>query len=172
VLWKSTLTRSSFPTTFAELKSHISNEYSNQMTDPERAKVILNVVGQGMKKTKEQELSLNTDDKDSKGKCTCSVAPKTEKKVMCLMTKLDAQLYCEPCNLMGVGIDEIDFIYDTGTVSGVIVEKEKEILKNVEDVDVFIETATGERSISKQHGDTIFRKTRILKGRQGSVLVS
>jgi len=49
LLWKSTLTRSSFPTTFAELKAHISNEYSNQMTDPERAKVILNVIGQGTK---------------------------------------------------------------------------------------------------------------------------
>jgi len=45
-------------------------------------------------------------------------------------------------------------------------------LKNVEDEDVLIETVTGERSISKQHGDTIFGKTRILKGRQGSVLVS
>ena len=69
LLWKSTLTRSSFPTTFAELKAHISNEYSNQMTDPERAKVILNVIGQGTKKPKEQELSLNANDKDTKGKC-------------------------------------------------------------------------------------------------------
>ena len=88
------------------------------------------------------------------------------------MTQLDAHLYCEPCNLMGVGNDEVDFIYDTGTVSGVMGEKEKEILKSVEDEDVLIETVTGERSISKQHGDTIFGKTRILKGRQGSVLVS
>ncbi len=79
------------------------------------------------------------------------------------MTQLDAhQLYCEPCNLMGVGIGEIDFIYDTGAVSGVIGEKEKEILKNVEDEDVLIAAVTGERSISKQHGETIF----------GSVLVS
>jgi hypothetical protein len=240
LLWKSTLTRSSFPTTFAELKAHISNEYSNQMTDPERAKVILNVVGQGTKKSKEQELSLNTNDKDTKGKCflcgrknhkmkqcwyydanktleqnkkiaeekmkekieerkkkteekkkaesdkdkkekdpsnvhkgtIVQLPTKTEKTGMCLMTQLDAQLYCEPCNLMGVGIDEVDFIYDTGTVSGVMGEKEKEILKSVEDEDVLIETVTGERSISKQHGDTIFGKTRILKGRQGSVLVS
>jgi hypothetical protein len=63
------LTRSSFPTTFAELKAHISNEYSNQMTDPERAKVILNVIEQGAKKAKEQELSLNANEKDTKGKC-------------------------------------------------------------------------------------------------------
>jgi hypothetical protein len=69
LLWKRTLTRSSFPTTFAELKAHISNEYSNQTSDPERAKVILNVVGQGTKKPKEQELSLNAHDKDAKGKC-------------------------------------------------------------------------------------------------------
>jgi hypothetical protein len=62
--------------------------------------------------------------------------------------------------------------YDTGTVSGVMGEKEKEILRSVEDEDVLIETVTGERSISKQHGDNIFGKTRILKGRQGSKLVS
>jgi hypothetical protein len=74
--------------------------------------------------------------------------------------------------MMGVGIDEVDFIYDTGTASGVMGEIEMEILKHVEDEDVFIETVTGERSISKQHGDTIFGKTKILKGIQGSVLVT
>jgi hypothetical protein len=37
------------------------------------------------------------------------------------------------------------------------------MLKNVEDEDVLIETAIGERSISKQREDTIFGKTRILK---------
>jgi hypothetical protein len=52
LLWKSTLTSSSFSTTFAELKAHISNENSNQMTDPERAKVILNVIGKGARKPK------------------------------------------------------------------------------------------------------------------------
>jgi hypothetical protein len=51
-------------------------------------------------------------------------------------------------------------------------EKEKDIMMNVEDEDVLIEPVTGERSISEQHGDTIFVKTRIPKGRQGSVLVS
>jgi hypothetical protein len=73
--------------------------------------------------------------------------PKTEKTSMCLMTQLDAQLYCEPCHLMGVGIDEVDFIYDTGTVSGVMGEKEKEILKSVEDEDVLIETVMGDLSL-------------------------
>ena len=69
LLGKSTLTRSSFPTTFAELKAHILNEYSYQMTDPDRAKVILNNIRQGTKKPKEQELSLNANDKDTKRKC-------------------------------------------------------------------------------------------------------
>ncbi len=46
------------------------------------------------------------------------------------------------------------------------------ILKNVAEEDVLIETVTGERSISKLYGDTIFGKTRILNGRKGSVLVS
>jgi hypothetical protein len=55
LLWKGTLTRSSFPTLFSVLKTNISNEYSNQMTDSERVKVILGVVGQGMKKPKDIE---------------------------------------------------------------------------------------------------------------------
>ncbi len=38
--------------------------------------------------------------------------------------------------------------------------------------DVLIETMTGEKSISKLYGDTIFGKTRILKGHSGSILVS
>jgi hypothetical protein len=39
LLWKSTLTRSFFPSTFAELKAHISNENSIQMTDPREQKL-------------------------------------------------------------------------------------------------------------------------------------
>ena len=46
-----------------------------------------------------------------------------------------------------------------------------DILKDVEGEDVFIETVTGEWSISKFYGDTISGQTRILKGRHGSVLV-
>ncbi len=51
-------------------------------------------------------------------------------------------------------------------------EREMNILKNVAEEDVLIETVTGERSISKLYRDTIFGKTRILNGRKGSVLVS
>ena len=43
--------------------------------------------------------------------------------------------------------------------------------KNMEEEDVLIETVTGERSISKLYGDTIFGKTCIWKGCQASVLV-
>jgi hypothetical protein len=42
---------------------------------------------------------------------------------------------------------------------------------NVEDELLLIETVTREETISKQHRDTIFGKTRVLKGRKGSVLV-
>jgi hypothetical protein len=56
---------------------------------------------------------------------------------------------------MGVSYNEIDFIYDTGTVSGVMGPKERKILFNVENEDVLIETVTGETSISKQYGDTV-----------------
>jgi hypothetical protein len=73
---------------------------------------------------------------------------------------------------MVVKHDEIDFIYDSGTVSGVIGAKEKSILCNVEAEDVLIEMVTGEKSISQEYGDSIFGKTRILKGHRGSVLVS
>jgi hypothetical protein len=68
--------------------------------------------------------------------------------------------------------DQVDFIYDSGTVNGVMGAKEMAILQNVAKEDVLIETVTGEKSISKLYGDTIFGKTRILNGRKGSVLVS
>ena len=57
-------------------------------------------------------------------------------------------------------------------LNGVMGEKEKAILKKVAEEDVLIETVTGEKSISKLYGDTMFGKTRILNGRRGSVLVS
>ena len=69
--------------------------------------------------------------------------PKVEHTGMCLTTEINSELYCEPCNLMGVSYNEIDFIYDTGTVSGVMGPKERKILFNVENEDVMIETVTG-----------------------------
>lgn len=45
---------------------------------------------------------------------------------------------------MGVHLGQIDFIYDSGTVSGVMGEREMEILKNVKEEDVLIETVMGE----------------------------
>lgn len=86
--------------------------------------------------------------------------PPKEKTGMCLVK--DAFLYCEPCNMAGVRPGQVDFIYDSGTVSGVMGEREMGILKSVEEEDVLIETVTGERSISKKYGDTVFGKTRIL----------
>jgi hypothetical protein len=74
--------------------------------------------------------------------------------------------------MAGVRPGQVDFFYDSGIVSGVTREREMDILKSIEEEDVLIETITGEQSISKLYGDTVFGKTRILKGRQGSVLVS
>jgi hypothetical protein len=136
---------------------------------------------QEAKKKKKEELKLasnvdvpktNTDaDKYTPHKGTIAqLPPKIEKAGMCLM--LDAQLYCEPCNAAGVCSGQVDFIYDSGTVSGVMCTKEMDILQNVAEEDVLIETVTGEKSISKLYGDTIFGKTRILNGCRGSVLVS
>jgi hypothetical protein len=55
VLWRGVLTRSSFPQTYDALKAYILNEYSSQMTQPERAKVIYAVVSMAKQKT---ELSM------------------------------------------------------------------------------------------------------------------
>jgi hypothetical protein len=74
--------------------------------------------------------------------------------------------------MAGVGSKPVDFIYISGTVCGVMGEKEMEILKNVKEEDVLIEAVTGKHSLSKLYGNTTFGKTRILKGRSGSVLLS
>ena len=118
------------------------------------------------KEKKEETLTIH------KGTIVQIPHPRTEQTSMALVTELSSELYCEPCNLMGMAYDEIDFIYDTGTGSGVLGPKERSILANVENEDVLIETVTGQKSMSKEFGDTMFGKTRILKDRHGSVLVS
>jgi hypothetical protein len=40
ILWRGVLTRKSFPNTYDALKAYITNEYSSQMTQSDRAKVI------------------------------------------------------------------------------------------------------------------------------------
>jgi hypothetical protein len=52
--------------------------------------------------------------------------PPKEKTGMCLVQ--DALLYCEPCNMAGVHPGQVDFVYDSGTVSGVMGEREMNIL--------------------------------------------
>jgi hypothetical protein len=72
VLWRVVLTHKSFPNTYDALKAYITNEYSSQMTQSDRGKVIYNVISHGKKKT---ELSMQAgesqkgDDKSNKGKC-------------------------------------------------------------------------------------------------------
>jgi hypothetical protein len=73
---------------------------------------------------------------------------------------------------MGVATDEVDFVYDSETTSGVAGMKEKEILFDVEEEHVLLQGVGGHKSMSKEYGDSIFGKTRILKNRVGSVLVS
>jgi hypothetical protein len=250
VLWKGVLTRSTFPQTYDALKAYVTNEYSTQMMQPERAKVIYSVIStpakekvelsmQGKekekdgaddankpkchicnrtghkmkqcwyynaaktleqmkkmaqekikekqeKKKKKREEKKNADASATKQEADQSgvvhkgtivtLPPKQEKAGMCLIKqpRIDScsGLYCEPCNAAGVRPGQIDFIYDSRTVNEVMGEKEMEILKNVAEEDMLIETVTGEKSISKLYGDTIFGKTRILNGRSGSVLVS
>lgn len=61
-------------------------------------------------------------------KCTqVQVPPKTEHTGLC--TIQEAFLYYKPCAAAGVCPGQVDFIYDSGTVSCVIGEKEMHILK-------------------------------------------
>jgi hypothetical protein len=84
ILWRGVLTRKSFPNTYDALKAYITNEYSSQMTQSDRAKVIYNVISHGKKK---MELSMQggepqkDDDKNDKGKChVCGCARHKKKK--------------------------------------------------------------------------------------------
>jgi hypothetical protein len=120
-----------------------------------------------------QEAAKTTPKKENPAevhKGTIAQLPPKEKTGMCLVQV--AYLYCEECNTAGIRLGQVDFIYDSGTVSGVMGEREMDILKSVKEEDVLIETVTSERSISKKYGDTIFGRNRILKGCSGSMLVS
>ena len=57
-----------FPKTYAELKTHIINEYNSQMSDTKRTKIILYVIKNSQNRTG-NELSLQTINSESKGKC-------------------------------------------------------------------------------------------------------
>jgi hypothetical protein len=76
-----------------------------------------------------------------------TIPQKPEKPGTCQMKqpKMDSclDLYSEPCNAAVVRQGQIDFIHDSGTVNGIMGEKEMVILKNV----------------SKMYGDTTFCKT-------------
>ena len=72
------------------------------------------------------------------------IPPKTELVGLCKVKEEYAGLYCEPCNNAGVRNGQIDFICDSGTVNGLMGEKEKAILQNLAEKDVLIETVTGE----------------------------
>jgi hypothetical protein len=197
VLWRGVITRTTFPQTYNALKAYITNEYSAQMTQTDRAKVIYGVISTHQKKKVELLMSTDETAKADKDKCficdrkghkmekfwyhkvtvmtvpqkgTYAKIPPKEQTGMC--HTIETSLYSRPCNVAGVHLGQIDFIYDSGTVSGVMGEKEMNILKNVAEEDVLIEMVTGEKSLSKMYGDTLFGKTRILQGRRGSVLVS
>ena len=83
-----------------------------------------------------------------------------------------ANLKAEQSLVMGVKPTEVDFIYDTGTHHGVASEREMFLLQEVIEDPVLLEGVGGQTTLSKETGDSIFGKTRVLKGRRGSVLVS
>lgn len=102
---------------------------------------------------------------------TCACEHKVEFSETEIMSK-SAQLASEQCFVMGVKANEVDFVYDSGTVNGVTGEQYRNILLDVVEEPVLLEGIGGKTSLSKEYGDSIFGKTRILKHRTGSVLVS
>jgi uncharacterized protein YifE (UPF0438 family) len=70
VLWQGVITRMSFPDRYHTLKAYIMNEYSSQMTQTERAKIIHNVISANKKKP---EPSLNTTEQGKADKAKCHV---------------------------------------------------------------------------------------------------
>jgi hypothetical protein len=50
LLWRGVLTRTTFSQTYDGLKAYITNEYSLQMTQANRAKVIYSVISTSLKK--------------------------------------------------------------------------------------------------------------------------
>jgi hypothetical protein len=65
LLWREVLTRTSFTQTYDALKAYITNEYSAQMTQVKRAKVIYTVISHGKKNN---ELSTLAGEPDKEGK--------------------------------------------------------------------------------------------------------
>ena len=110
--------------------------------------------------------------KCSEVRCECKVKDAefniSEAEVM----RKAANIKCEPSFIMGVKANEVDFIYDSGTHHGVASEKDQHILYEVIEDPVLLEGVGGHTTLSKQFGDSIFGKTRVLKNRIGSVLVS
>ena len=70
VLWRGVLTRKAFPNKYDTLKAYIMNEYSSQMTQTERAKIIHNVISANRKKP---EPLLNTSEQGKSEKAKCHV---------------------------------------------------------------------------------------------------
>ena len=83
-----------------------------------------------------------------------------------------AELKTEHVLIMGVKPNQVDFIYDTGTHHGVVGERDTHLMTEIEEDPVLLEGVGGHTSLSLQIGNTLFGKARVLKHRQGSVLVS
>jgi hypothetical protein len=71
-----------------------------------------------------------------------------------------------------VKANEVDFIADSGTETGNCSERDMAILRDLRDELASLEGVSGHTITSKQVGDSIFGKTRVLNRRTGSVLVS
>ena len=83
-------------------------------------------------------------------------------------------LIIEQCKYahQGVRSNEIDFIYDTGTETGTIVNTDKSVITKLYSEKVLLEGIGGGTIETDKAGNSIFGKLRVLKGENGRNLVS
>jgi hypothetical protein len=88
--------------------------------------------------------------------------------------KESINLIIEQCGYIYPGIksNEIDFIYDTGTETGTIIDKNKSVVSNMYSEKVLLEGIGGGIMETDKAGNSIFGKLRILKDENGRNLVS
>jgi hypothetical protein len=70
-LWRGVLTHATFPLMYDSLKAYITNEYSSQMMQADRAKVIYGVINLNPKK--KTELSMQSDETTKTDKDECFI---------------------------------------------------------------------------------------------------
>jgi hypothetical protein len=131
----------------------------------------IKIAERSKKKAEKKKLKTEKVGKCAEAICDCKSIKNWEITDREIVGKT-AALRIEQCLVIGVKPNEVDFVYDSGTHHGVVSERDKDILHEVVEDPVLLEGVGGHTSLSKEIGDSIFGKTRVLKNRVGSILVS